>query len=413
MATTYLTPGVYIEEVSTGARPIQALGTSTAAFVGVTPNPDAHKNEAFAVNNWMHFVRELAPEGTASTPLSNAVFGFFSNGGRRCFVVNVGEGQPVSGGGRERKGLDVLKAVDEVAIVAIPGYYDAGSWDAALGHCEEMKDRVAILDSPPDVRDLGLLTQLATVAPTRPRGRKEGAAEGTEDAGGATAGGGARPRTSDGGYGAFYYPWILVRDPLPPPNTRVTYTYVPPSGHLAGIYARTDAARGVYKAPANEVVVGALDLAYPVTREEQGELNQNGVNCIRMFQRDIRVWGARTLADAASEWRYVNVRRLFCMIEESIAQATRWVVFEPNDVPLWKAIRRDVGAFLRLLWRDGALMGRTPEEAFFVKCDEETNPPESIDAGQVVVVIGIAPVKPAEFIIFRIGQHAGGAEIEG
>jgi len=413
MATSYLTPGIYIEEVSTGARPIQALGTSTAAFVGVTPNPDARPNEAVAINNWMQFVRQFAPEGTVSTPLSQAVYGFFLNGGRRCFVVNVGAGQPVAGGGRERRGLDVLKTVDEVAIVAIPGYYDAGSWDAALQHCEEMKDRVAILDSPPEVRDLALLTQLGTVAPPRPKGRKEGAAEGTEEGGAAAAGGGARPRTSDGGYGAFYYPWILVRDPLPLPDNRSAYAYVPPSGHLAGIYARTDAARGVYKAPANEVVVGALDLAYQVTRDEQGELNQNGVNCIRMFQRDIRVWGARTLADAASEWRYVNVRRLFCMVEESIAQATRWVVFEPNDVPLWKAIRRDVGAFLRLLWRDGALMGRTPEEAFFVKCDEETNPPESIDAGRVVVMIGIAPVKPAEFIIFRIGQHANGVEIEG
>jgi hypothetical protein len=414
MATSYLTPGVYIEEVSTGARPIQALGTSTAAFVGVAPNPEARRNEAVAINNWMQFVREFAPEGTASTPLSHAVFGFFLNGGRRCFVVNVGEGQPVAGGGRERRGLDVLKTVDEVAIVAIPGFTDAGSWDAALGHCEEMKDRVAILDSPPDVRDLALLTQLATVAPSAVRGRRrEGAAEGAEEGSAAPAGGGARPRTSDGGYGAYYFPWILTRDPLAAPDNRTPYVYVPPSGHLAGIYARSDAMRGVHKAPANEVVVGALDLAYQVTREEQGELNQNGVNCIRMFQRDIRVWGARTLADAASEWRYVNVRRLFAMIEESIAQSTRWVVFEPNDVPLWKAIRRDVSAFLRLLWRDGALMGRTPEEAFFVKCDEETNPPESIDEGRVVVMIGIAPVKPAEFIIFRIGQHAGGTEIEG
>jgi phage tail sheath protein FI len=415
MATTYLTPGVYIEEISTGARPIEARGTSTAAFVGVAPNPEARRNVAVPINNWMQFVRELAPEGTASTPLSQAVYGFFLNGGRRCFVVNVGEGQPVSGGGRERRGLDVLKTVDEVAMVAAPGYYDAGSWDAVLGHCEEMKDRVAILDSPPDVQDLALLTQLGTVAPARPSRRRDAAAaEGAEEVGGgAPAGGGARPRTSDGGYGAFYFPWILVRDPLAAPDNRTPYVFVPPSGHLAGIYARTDATRGVFKAPANEVVVGALDLAYQVTREEQGELNQNGVNCIRMFQRDIRVWGARTLADSASEWRYINVRRLFAMIEESIGQSTRWVVFEPNDVPLWKAIRRDVSAFLRMLWRDGALMGRTQEEAFFVKCDEETNPPESIDAGRVVVMIGIAPVKPAEFIIFRIGQHAGGVEIEG
>lgn len=413
MATSYLTPGVYIEEVSSGARPIEARGTSTAAFVGVAPDSEARRNAAVAINNWMQFVRAFAPEGTPSTPLSQAVYGFFLNGGRRCYVVNVGEGQPVSGGGRERRGLDVLKTVDEVAIVAVPGYHDAGSWDAALGHCEEMKDRVAILDSPPDVPDLALLTQLATVAPARSRRKEVAEGEASEEGGDTPSRGGARPRTSDGGYGAFYFPWLLVRDPLAPPGNREPYVYVPPSGHMAGVYARSDAMRGVHKAPANEVVAGALDLAYQVTREEQGELNQNGVNCIRMFQRDIRVWGARTLADSASEWRYVNVRRLFAMVEEAIGQSTRWVVFEPNDVPLWKAIRRDVSAFLRTLWRDGALMGRTEQEAFFVKCDEETNPPESIDAGRVVVMIGLAPVKPAEFIIFRIGQHAGGVEIEG
>jgi hypothetical protein len=182
---------------------------------------------------------------------------------------------------------------------------------------------------------------------------------------------------------------------------------------MAGIYARTDVTRGVHKAPANEVVRGALRLVRDVTPEEQGELNQVGVNCIRYFPRGgIRVWGARTLADAASEWRYVNVRRLFNYVEESIALGTNWTVFEPNDATLWKSIRRDVSAFLLRLWRDGALMGRTPEQAFFVQCDEQTNTPETIDAGQVIAVIGLAPVKPAEFIIFRIGQHAGGAEVE-
>ena len=195
-----------------------------------------------------------------------------------------------------------------------------------------------------------------------------------------------------------------------------TQSAVPPSGHVAGIWARTDATRGVHKAPANETIRGALDVTYRVTREEQGELNQAGVNCIRFFAREgIRVWGARTLAASSSEWRYLNVRRLFNMIEESIADNTRWIVFEPNDYTLWKSIRRDISAFLTNLWRDGALMGRTPEEAFFVKCDEETNPPEVIDAGMVVILIGIAPVKPAEFIVFRISQHRSGAEtgIEG
>jgi phage tail sheath protein FI len=218
-----------------------------------------------------------------------------------------------------------------------------------------------------------------------------------------------RPRNSDGGFGAFYFPWLNARDPL----AKGAIAPTPPSGHVAGIYARTDAVRGVYKAPANEPVRGALGLSYRVTREEQGELNRMGVNCIRFFpDAGIRVWGARTLAEEASEWRYVNVRRLFNMIEESIAEGTRWTVFEPNDVTLWQSVTRDVSAFLTLLWRDGALMGASPGQAFFVKCDAETNPPEVVDAGRLVVEIGIAPVKPAEFIIFRIGQWAGGTQVE-
>jgi len=160
-------------------------------------------------------------------------------------------------------------------------------------------------------------------------------------------------------------------------------------------------------------VRGALNLTYLLTREEQGLLNLHGVNGIRSFAREgILVWGARTLADGSSEWRYLNVRRLFNMIEESIAMSTRWIVFEPNDRTLWKSIRRDISAFLTRIWRDGALMGRTPQEAFFVKCDEETNPPDVIDSGTVVTLIGIAPVKPAEFIVFRISQYAGGTETE-
>jgi hypothetical protein len=168
----------------------------------------------------------------------------------------------------------------------------------------------------------------------------------------------------------------------------------------------------VHKAPANEIVRGAVGLTRRLTRSEQAELNPEGVNCIRIFGREgIRVWGARTLAES-SEWRYLNVRRLFNMIKESIAENTRWIVFEPNTYTLWKSIRRDVSAFLTGLWRDGALMGRTPEEAFFVKCDQETNPPDVIDAGRVVTLIGIAPVKPAEFIVFRLSQVQSGAETE-
>jgi phage tail sheath protein FI len=171
--------------------------------------------------------------------------------------------------------------------------------------------------------------------------------------------------------------------------------------------------RGVHKAPANELIRGALDVSYRLTREEQGTLNPNGVNCIRFFPGEgIRVYGARTVASSSSEWRYLNVRRLLNMIEESISRSTRWAVFEPNDPTLWKALRRDVGAFLASIWRQGALMGSSADEAFFVKCDEETNPRDEIDQGRVHILIGVAPVKPAEFVIFRIGQSAAGAETE-
>lgn len=403
----YLTPGVYVEEVSTGPRPIEGVGTSTAAFLGASPRGDARVNEAVAINTWSQFLKEFCPEGARSTPLARAVFGFFENGGRRCFVVNVGpEGTiaPGAAGGR-RQGVAVLEEIDEIAIVAAPGYVDAGSYEALLSHCEKLKDRVAILDAPEDVPNIELLQKVRT-APPPPRRRGGGEeAPGPEP----SPQEGLRPRKSDSGYGAFYFPWLTTRDPLDPARL----VNVPPSGHLAGIFARTDALRGVHKAPANEVVRGALNLTYRVTEDEQGALNPSGVNCIRFFSTEgIRVWGARTLADSASEWRYLNVRRLFNFAEESIAKGTRWVVFEPNTPTLWKSIRRDIGAFLTRLWRNGALMGSTPEEAFFVKCDEETNPPDIIDAGQVVALIGIAPVKPAEFIIFRIGQHAAGVEVE-
>lgn len=397
----YLVPDVYVEEVAGGTRPIEAVGSSTLGVVGEAPVADANLNRPIAINNWSQFVRQFVQDSTRSTNLSNAVFGFFQNGGSRCYVVNVGANAPISGGTKPT-GLDVLKQIDEVAIVAAPGYTDAASYDALLSHCENLKDRVAVVDAPLNVTDINQLTQVATL----PKADGGGKATDTKKADDQPSGG-QRARQSDDGYGAFYFPWIAVRDPLNPAQI----INVPPSGHIAGIWARTDTTRGVFKAPANETVRGALDLTYPLTREEQGVLNPAGVNCIRLFGREgIRVWGARTLAASASEWRYLNVRRLFNMIRESIAVSTRWIVFEPNDQKLWKAIRRDVSAFLTGLWRNGALMGRTADEAFFVKCDEETNPPDVIDNGMVVTMIGIAPVKPAEFIIFRISQSRNGTE---
>src|SRR5215472_4278184 len=407
MATTYTSPGVYVEEVSAGTHPIVPIGVSTAGFVGGAPDPAALVNVAWPINNWSEFVRHYVPEGATSTPLSHAVFGYFLNGGARCYVVNTGRAQPVSGGGRDRQGLQVLEQVDEVAVVVCPGYTDVASYEAILSHCELMKDRVAILDCQPNVPNIDMLTRVGTVAADAPKEQASGGGRRNAPPAEPPQPAGVRPRQSE--YGTIYFPWITVRDPLGGQGL----VDVAASGHMAGIWARSDATRGVHKAPANEPIRGALNLTYRLTAAEQGELNLAGVNCFRFFEREgIRVWGARTLAASSSEWRYLNVRRLFNMVEKSIARSTNWIVFEPNDRTLWKSIRRDASAFLTYLWRTGALMGRTPASAFFVKCDEETNPPDVIDLGQVVTIIGIAPVKPAEFVVFRISQWDGGSSVE-
>lgn len=406
----YASPGIYVEEVSGGARPIAAVGTSTAGFVGTAPDRSARAGEAVAVNSWSDFLRIFAStDNPPSTPLARAVYGFFDNGGGRCYVVNIDPDEPLAGSGQRRTGLGLLEAIDEIAIVAAPGYTDPVSHEDLLKHCELLGDRVAILDPVLDFSDVEQLTRVAAAKPTRST-RKAASSGDSSDAksGGESSGPppALRPRQSD--YGSFYLPWLVVRDPL---SGEIVET--PPSGHIAGVWARTDNLRGVHKAPANEPVRGAVDLTYRVTRVEQDVLNPAGVNCIRFFPTEgIRVWGARTLAAEASEWRYLNVRRLFNMLKESIGDGTRWIVFEPNDGLLWRSIRRDVGAFLTRVWRDGALYGRTPQEAFFVKCDEETNPPDVRDAGQVVTLIGVAPVKPAEFVVFKLSQSMVGAEIE-
>jgi phage tail sheath protein FI len=210
----------------------------------------------------------------------------------------------------------------------------------------------------------------------------------------------------DSKYAALYWPWIKVFDPV-----KGQVAAIPPSGHMAGIWGRSDSTRGVHKAPANEVIRGALAPELVITRAEQDLLNPNGINCLRTFPgRGIRVWGARTLSSDPA-WRYINVRRLFNYIEGSILQGTQWVVFEPNDRDLWARVKRTLEAFLVRVWRDGALFGSTPGEAFYVKCDDETNPAEIIDAGQLVVEVGVAPVKPAEFVVFRLAQFSGGTSL--
>ena len=401
MATSYLSPGVYVEEVDRGHKPIEAVGTNTVGFLGESSKGPV--NEPILVTNWSQFVKTFGDFQHCSVHLAHAVYGFFNNGGSRCFVVNCGapegatheaakkdskDGKAVAtttkDGGRDslfigrdngpgqRSGLKCLDEIDEISIIAAPGQTSTAVQDALLSHCETRKDRFAILDSPESIS--GGVDRL--------------------------------PRPRDSKYGAYYFPWIQVYDP------DKGNIFVPPSGHVAGIYSRVDEERGVHKAPANEIVRGALGLKYQISRGEQDILNPKGINAIRTMQGGgIRVWGARTLS-TDSEWRYINVRRLFIMVESSIERATQWVVFEPNDHRLWKRVQRTITSFLTLLWRNGALMGLTPEQAFYVKCDEETNPPEVIDAGQLIVEIGLAPVKPAEFVIFRIGQMPSGGGVE-
>ncbi|HDQ73955.1 MAG TPA: phage tail sheath family protein [Chloroflexi bacterium] len=536
----YLSPGVYVEEVDTGAKPIEGVGTAMPAFVGFTEKAQLRErvdggwvtrdmlNTPTLVTNWTQFVERFGGF-TDGAYLPQAVYGFFQNGGRRCYVLSVktmpkaqavllnAEGKPqlivrakeaglaglrlrvkvdspdlgveaskpkkgdkppahftvtvereraggnwgveevlrdvtltqvegddvqqvrvayqenklpqwielvvpetdvplaelwprtqeqtlqidtkllappsagdFQGDVSERTGVEGLEALDDITIVCVPDLMtptpdkplDLDMIKAVqtmvVAHCERLGDRVAILDPPPNMTPQEMRKWRVDVA------------------------------AYDSSYAALYYPWIQVQDPVK--NRTVQ---IPPAGHIAGLWARTDGERGVHKAPANEVVRGATGLAYNVTQREQDILNPNGVNCIRAFPgMGIRAWGARTLSQNAA-WRYVNVRRLFNFVEKSIERGTMWVVFEPNTPRLWARVRRDVSAFLTTIWRSGALFGSSPDQAFYVKCDEELNPPESRDLGRLVIEIGLAPVKPAEFVIFRITQWAGGGAAAG
>jgi phage tail sheath protein FI len=513
---TYLTPGVYVEEIPSANKPIEGVGTAVAAFVGLAPGGPV--NTPMRISNWTQFAKLYGdPQNPENGPfmegayLAHSVYGFFQNGGSVCWIVRVGSEddapaaraalpaaadksvealravalngaaepvkveiseEPSAGGeskdnettykivvsagsereeytnlslkkGRtflatkvnaasklikieetgaslpetrlapgtftlstpaiskeeidasqfegdvaKRRGLGGLSAVDEVTMLVLPdlmtlngdGSQIRDIQGKMIAHCENAGDRMAILDAP-----VGLLPQ--DVLEWRMN----------------TAG-------YDSKMAALYYPWIEVMDPLTKRPLQV-----PPSGHVAGVWCRVDGKRGVHKAPANEVILGANSLEFQVTQAEQGGLNRVGINCIRSFPgRGIRIWGARTLS-SDPEWRYINVRRLFNFVSESIMEGTHWSVFEPNDETLWTSLRISVSNFLTRVWRDGALFGTTPAEAFYVKCDAETNPPESIEAGQVVCEVGISPVKPAEFVIFRLSQFTGGggeAEVE-
>ncbi|MBO7743568.1 phage tail sheath family protein [Paenibacillus sp. MWE-103] len=274
-----------------------------------------------------------------------------------------------------RKGLTAIADIDDISILHAPYSEEiAGLTTEMINQCENLRDRVVIIDSKPGAADI------RAVDP--------------------------RKATYDSMFAAYYYPWIKIVHP-----TSGNTIEVPPGGHVAGIYARSDAERGVHKAPANEIVRGAIDLEFQITMAEQETLNPLGVNVIRQFPgRGIRVWGARTTSSDPS-WKYINVRRLFNYLEESIDESTQWVVFEPNDAKLWARVRRTINEFLTRVWRDGALMGAMQDQAFFVQVDRSTMTQDDIDNGRMIALIGVAPVKPAEFVIFRIAQVASGTDI--
>ena len=399
---TYLSPGVYVEEIASGSAPIVGVGTSIAAFIGTinanawssneaetgstssgneevedtTTNTIAQKGEIKLCTNFTEFKKFFgdfllpSDETQGHNTLAHAVYGFFRNGGTRCYITWIT--------GTEEEVNEVLQqfeAIDEITIVAAPGNLDLREKIAI--HCKTMGDRIAVLDSDSyETIDLSNIDFVAALKPSE---------------------------LFESDYAALYFPWIQVFDPSSGSNI-----YVPPSGHIAGIYARVDGQRGVYKAPGNETILGALDLQHNLSKAKQGLLNPHGINCIRKLNGNIRVWGARTLAgDDDQEFKYVNIRRHFNYLRDSIDKGTQWVVFEPNTPELWAKIRRNISAFLVNEWRQGALFGTTPEEAFYVKCDAETNPSEVRDLGQVITEIGVAVVKPAEFVIFRISQWDG------
>jgi phage tail sheath protein FI len=261
-------------------------------------------------------------------------------------------------------------------MLCVPDRTDQDVQAYTVAHCTDLQDRFAILDPAPRASAAQIRAQRDALA-------------------------------SDRGFAALYYPQIVVSNPIG--SGRIT---VPPSGHLAGLYARVDNDRGVFKAPANESLRSALDLEFRLADEEQGPLNEHGVNVIRQFPgRGIRVWGARTISDG-TQWRYVNVRRLLLYIEESLQEGTQFVVFEPNDVSLWEQVKRQVTEFLTRIWVDGGLVGVTAEQAFRVRVDEELNPPATRGLGILVIEVLVAPTTPAEFVVFRIIQQPGRPLIE-
>lgn len=302
-----------------------------------------------------------------------AVVNFANGSNGSVSSITAAEFIGVDNGAGKRTGIQSFVDNDVVSIMAVPGVTDPNVQLTLVAHCENLASRFAVLDMPRDAKKVNDII--------------------------------AHRNIFDSNYAALYHPWLEVFDPLDKKTIAV-----PPSGSVIGIYARSDNTRGVHKAPANEVVKACTGLDCQFNKGEQDILNPKGVNLIRSFPgQGIRVWGARTVSSDGS-WKYINVRRLFIFIEESIKANTNWAVFEPNDEVLWVRVQRTISVFLNNLWRNGSLAGSSPEEAFFVNIGRNTMTQDDIDNGRLICIIGVAPVKPAEFVIFRITQKTGTAE---
>lgn len=337
---------------------VKVMEKSNIVNVAHTPDEDEKENEV--LTPFETISGQKGETGKLLIALSGG-----SDGSLAC--LNAGDFIGENRGPGKRTGLQSFIDNDEVAIIAAPGVTDPNVQLNLVAHCENLKSRIAVLDAPREDK------KVADVLTHR--------------------------NIFDSSYCAMYAPWLQVFDSLDKKNT-----FIPPSGSVAGIYSRSDQIRGVHKAPANEIVRSCVGLDCQYNKGEQDILNPQGVNLIRYFTgQGIRVWGARTCSSNGL-WKYVNVRRLFIFLEESIKRGTNWVVFEPNDEKLWARVQRTIDAFLTRVWRDGALMGNSPAEAFYINIGRTTMTQDDIDNGRLICEIGVAPVKPAEFVIFRITQ---------
>lgn len=418
----YRTPGVYYEE-KIRAPGIPGFRTGVPAFVGFVDagiNQRESSDTVLDLTRWEQFQQLFGVAGMSGF-LGYAVRGFFANGGERCFVVPVHTNdqdfaaaltRPFSQGG-------ILEDVEDIDLVCVPDAMPIAGppsrdavidiQSAVLDHCHRMGNRFAILDA----------------FPADANGRYSGGLRGDKGPWAPVLHWQGLPSS----YGALYFPWIYVKEHTTrlqneskatrssatgqsaQPAKTTDGVRVPPCGHVAGIYARTDGRVGVHKAPANEIIEEALDLEIDITDDEQAELNDAGVNCLRSLPgRGIRVWGARTLSGQPG-WLYTNVTRLFLTLTRWAEQNMHELTFEPNDASLWERTRQRISGYCNELFERGALKGRNQSEAFFVKCDDETNPPEAREAGRVIAEVGLAPAVPAEFVIVRLTQSNTGVTV--